>query len=252
MLSTVIKGKIYRLFAETFGHRNYKKFILLSRARTGSTLFMTLMNSHPQVRMEAEIFGRLYGSSNEEILRRAFRKEAPFIQAKGFKLFYYHPLDAEPAQLQQLLLQIPDLHIIHLRRRNILRTMVSQKIASQSSVWRKDNETQKLNTQNKQVEFSVEELEKGFRQTLNWEDSAREVFKNKPFLELTYEDLAQDRVSSMNRAFDFLGLRHHQVKTHLERQNPEPLDSLIRNFAELTTAFSNTQWESYFQEKPNP
>ena len=44
--------KIERLFGST----DYKKFVIISDARTGSTLLMGLMNNHPEIIAMGEIF----------------------------------------------------------------------------------------------------------------------------------------------------------------------------------------------------
>ena len=103
------------------GNNQYRRFIVLSRSRTGSNLLISLLNSHPHIYTEREIFGKLSGRN--------------YVKAKGFKIFYYHPLDDDSCSIWDELQSLDDLYVIHLKRRNILRTLLSRKTAGIQDVW---------------------------------------------------------------------------------------------------------------------
>ena len=238
---------IYRT-QSAFGHRGYRRFIILTRSRTGSNLLVTFLNSHPSVRTEGEVFNRLEGRDYSDILARVFDKEPAHIQLKGFKIFYYHPLDAAGSGLWSDLASLKDLMVIHLRRRNILRTLVSRKIAGQQDVWvLKSNETDKASGR-KSVTFTREELAAGFRETRDWEDSAESRFPDQKFLSVDYEGLVKEPESEFERITGFLGLPLFPPKTFLRRQNPESLKDLIENYDELKADFSETEWSVFFED----
>ena len=118
-----------------FGHDNFVRFIVLTRSRTGSNLLLSFLNSHPNIFCESEIFAKLDGANPISRLLAVFAKQPRHIRAKGFKIFYYHPLDAKADELWRVLEQRNEIRVIHLRRENILRTLLSRKIASIRGSW---------------------------------------------------------------------------------------------------------------------
>jgi len=118
-----------------WGRSDFTRFILLSRSRTGSNMLTSLLNSHPHVRAEGEILRRLQGRDSTAILAEVFARQPRHIRAKGFKFFYYHPIDGDTEKTWQMLLDMTDLRVIHLKRKNILRTILSRKIAEDQDVW---------------------------------------------------------------------------------------------------------------------
>ncbi len=49
-----------------FGNTDYRRFMILSRTRTGSTMLLSLLNSHPNVYAEGEIFRALNGRNYKD------------------------------------------------------------------------------------------------------------------------------------------------------------------------------------------
>ncbi|WP_280564143.1 hypothetical protein [Chromohalobacter sp. 48-RD10] len=79
--------------ASVIGDNRYRKFIVLTRSRTGSNLLVSLLNSHPNISADGEIFSKLNGRDYKRIISNAFSRQPRYIKAKGFKIFYYHPQD---------------------------------------------------------------------------------------------------------------------------------------------------------------
>lgn len=132
-----LRALTYRVLCN-FGSYDYKRFIVVTRSRTGSNLLISFLSSHPNVRAQWEIFNKLNGRSYKDILTSAFDKQPYYIRASGFKIFYYHPEDAQDREypdIWQSLRNMKDLKIIHLKRRNILRTLISRKIAEYDNIY---------------------------------------------------------------------------------------------------------------------
>lgn len=233
--------------------------MVLSRARSGSNLLMSLLNSHPNVYGRGEVFTHLHGRETTTTLDEVFARYPHYTEAVGFKLFYYHPIDgteSERRDLWQQLIEMGDLHIIHLRRKNLLRTLTSKKIALKQGVWKStlsraidpDERAIVLPVQ-KQVNFTQAELEQAFQESDVWQSEAKNMFSQHPFLEVFYEDLAENIELEFQQVSNFLDLKYVQPHTKLKRQNPEKLEALIENYAELRKHFSNSLWSSYFEEE---
>lgn len=244
----VIKLFSQRLAVTLWGRADFTRFILLSRSRTGSNMLASLLNSHPHVQVDGEVLRRLAGQDHRDILAAVFAKQPRHIQAKGFKFFYYHPLDGNPAEVWQSLVNIPELRVIYLKRRNILRTLVSRKIAGDQGVWLEKTNDSRDKTAKNSVLFTVEELKSGFEKTRNWENIAEETFSRHAYLSIYYEDIVAEIQDSSQRISQFLSVPFLPPQIALRRQNPEALRMLISNYDQMKTAFMDTEWQSFFSE----
>jgi len=115
-------------------HRDYAKYIVLARPRTGSTLLNLMLRSHPAVCAWGESFGRIGGQREDLLLAGIFSRYPERVRGVGFKIHYNHPVDVRHPQIWQLLAEMDGLHVIHLKRRNLLRTIVSSQIAQKLSL----------------------------------------------------------------------------------------------------------------------
>jgi len=242
-------SRVYNdLTIAVFGHRQFKRFIVLARARTGSNMLMSILDSHPNIRAgKREIFCRLEGRHYKDLLAKSFRKSPRHIKARGFKIFYYHPSDGPCDDLWNDLVKMEDLYIIHLKRRNILRSVVSQEIAKKSGHWERQS-GQETDLKDKAVTLTTEDLDAHFHRTREFEERGDEMFKDHPMITVYYEDLADNPDGAFDEIMDFLGLPHGQPQTNLVKQNPESLKDLITNYDELESAFQETRWQSFFRQ----
>jgi LPS sulfotransferase NodH len=232
----------------TLGHTGYRRFIILSRSRTGSYMLMSFLNSHPNVRSDGEILHQLNGRDYRAVIAQAYGREPRSVKAKGFKIFYYHPNGSTGKPIWDYLLAMPGLHVIHLKRRNVLRTLISREIAMQEGVWKTRNPGSKDTFRRKQVSFTVDELAEGFARTRRWEQDGDAMFRDHPLLSIHYEDLVADTPTTFRQVTDFLGVPYVEPRTHLVRQNPETVRELVANVDELEAAFRGTEWQSFFDE----
>ena len=230
------------------GHADFTKFIVLSRSRTGSNMLLSLLNSHPEIIAEHEILARLNGRDARKVVARAYAKQPYYVKAKGFKIFYYHPLDGDSTAVWQDIVGAESIRVIHLKRRNILRTLISRKIAGMKNVWAATSDARLDVGRHKATSFTADELEEGFRRTRDWEVDGDRRFSRHPLMSLYYEDLVRDPDSSLAEVLDFLGLQHFPLETNMRKQNPERLSDLVTNYAELKAAFAGTRWEAFFEE----
>lgn len=230
-----------------YGHMDFVKFIVLTRSRTGSNLLLSFLNGHPSIVAEGEIFATLKGKDPLVRLSSAFGKQPRHVKAKGFKIFYYHPLDANADELWAHLQALQEIKVIHLTRQNVLRTLLSRKIAETKGVWTATRfDTAEPSA--KRVSLTVEELQEGFNQTREWEERAIRQFRGHPLLHITYEELVHSPEQLFGRVITFLGVPDGSPRTSLRQQNPERLRDLLQNYDELKAEFTGTQWERYFND----
>ena len=230
------------------GHRDYRKFVVLTRDRTGSNRLIQALNSHPKIASDYEVFGKIYDSSEREILDRTFGRQPFYIAAKGFKIFYYHPQDRTGSPIWAMLRDIEGLHVIQLRRENLLHALVSSRIAYQTGVYgiRTDGDAKSYNIDAAKVRFTPEELEADFARNKEWEDWGKTYFSDKPFLDVTYESTVIDLARETGRIANFLDLAPHNPKTDFRKQHNRSLRDTVENFDELKAYFGASKWRSFF------
>jgi LPS sulfotransferase NodH len=233
------------------GQKNYRRFIVLTRDRTGSNMLMQALNSHPQVAADYEIFGKLHGESEESILARCFGKQPFYVRAKGFKIFYYHPQDADDSPIWNMLTDMEDLHIVHLKRRNLLRAEVSSRIAYTTGIYgvRSKKESEQFQKAIPTVRFSPEDLERLFAQNRRWEHDAAIRFAGHPLMEVVYEDMVADFEGEYRRVLVFLGMDYRAPRIDFRKQGAKSLSELVENYDELKRSFSGTEWGAFFDDQ---
>jgi LPS sulfotransferase NodH len=140
-----------------FGNKEYKKFIIISRSRTGSTFLMALLNKHSNMICEGELFKKLDGNSCQTIWNNLFSKKPKRVKYVGCKLFYYHPFD-DDKQVWDFIDQDKSIVIIHLTRKQYLEAYVSQKIGEKTKQWSESKfKPHNLSLEDKQVKLDLEE-----------------------------------------------------------------------------------------------
>lgn len=242
------------------GNRNYRKFILLGNARTGSTLLQSYLNEHSEIFCEGEIFNtnhlKIYGKPKK--LRRkmlenplkylrtyGYPLHSSKIKVAGFKLFYSHFRTSETKIIWDFLKEKKDIKIIHIKRKNFLKSFVSLKIATKTNEWRAFNSN--ISTENKSISLTKQECIDEFELQNKLYSEMENIFEKHELLEVFYDDLTENPQETMNKVFDFLETQRISIsKPALIKQNPEMLNQLITNYESLKQDFKNTEWEHFF------
>ena len=247
------------------GHEDYTRFIVLGRSRSGSNLLRGLLNSHPQVTAFGEIFQNKetiswgltgYGQGKRlhqqfqndpvALLRsQVFRKQPAGICAVGFKIFYYHAQDERWRAVWEYLIQDEAIHVVHIKRNNVLRTHLSRKLAMETDRWvNVTGEDQRF----RPVALDFEECLADFTQTQSWHDAYDKLFDDHPVCHVEYESLAADIGGEMARVQQFLGVERLEVAPETHRQITKPLSESISNYVELKQQFAGTEWQAFFED----
>ncbi len=247
------------------GHTDYTKFIVLGRSRVGSNLLRSLLNDHPAIEAFGEVFrspdsldwdhiGHLQSEKllplfqNDPVAflqTKLFRKYPAATAAVGFKIFYYHAEEGNWTAVWPYLEQMGDLRVIHLKRRNILKTHLSRKRAELTDSW--------VNTSGQKekpvaVTLDYAECLADFERTRAYEEAFDTRFANHPHIEVIYEELARDYDGQMKRIQEFLSVPYAPVAPSIYKQSRQPLAEAISNYAALKAQFQGTPWAEFFQE----
>ena len=247
------------------GHTDYTRFIILGRSRSGSNLLRSLLAAHSQVIVFEEMFkdpnkinwgldgypegGYAFRRFQDDVVgflkKDVFRVMPPEIKAVGFKIFYYHAFGTSLEAVWDYLKSHREVHVLHIKRRNILKTHLSRKRAMLTDQW--------INLSGEAVEQPVvaldyQECRLDFEQTRAWEESHDLFFNDHPLLEVVYEDLARSPGEVMAGVQGFLGLDAEPVQPQTHQQSRHKLSEAIANYAELKERFKGSPWEAFFRE----
>jgi hypothetical protein len=241
---------------------DYAQFVCVGSPRTGSTLLMRSLNNHSRIVGFGEIVKDIdrYPAHYHEfensrslferdparfLQTKVFRKYPPSVDAVGFKIFYHHaPRDTTWGRsVWDYLLRRPDIKVLHLKRRNLLKTFLSRKQAGQTGEYIKYSDGQQ-----RTVSLDYDEALAFFEQMKASEAQYDALFAGRPMLEVIYEDVTRDYTAQMRGIQAFLGVEYEAIDPGTEKRPSRSLASQIENYAELKERFRATPWDSFFAE----
>lgn len=244
---TQLRAQKERIIDQLFGSREYKKFVVISDSRTGSTLLMHFLNSHPEIICLGEEFKYLKESSCREIWNRIFHKRPKSVNWVGFKLFYFHPSSGNDNEVWDFIEKDKEIVIIHLTRINILRSYVSKQVGLKTRMWTENiKKPNNITKDDKLIRLDFDGCKENFESVANYRDQTEQRFKTHKVIAMIYEDLAQSKQKTMDKVFQELGVADFKVSTNMKKQNPESLKELVVNYSEIKDRFKNTEWEFLF------
>jgi LPS sulfotransferase NodH len=247
------------------GHADYTKYILLGAARTGSNLLRSLLNSHSRIVAFGELFrdrdrigwdlpGYFQNKKSRWMFQHdpvGFLRNEVFgdypkrISAVGFKLFFHHAQSTDRRVIWPFLRDQTDLKIIHLKRRNLLRTYLSLQRATRTQQWVSRSKTP---VDHLPILLDDSRCLRAFQEMRASEQELDKYFEDSWKLDVVYEDLSGDYTQEMRRVLDFLDVAHETVMPSVYKQSRQSLSSEILNYAEMKERFQNTPWEEFFED----
>lgn len=135
-----------------------------------------------------------------------------------------------------------NLFIVHLKRRNVLETVLSLRKAMISDQWLSTQEHKSA----RQIMLPYDFCIKYFKYIQFYEGVYDRLFFKSQVLDVYYEDLINTHRKVMERAQLFLGLPPVQLKSTFSKQSVLPVAEAIINYEELKSQFSGSSWEKYF------
>lgn len=248
-------------------HRGYRRFIILGEGRSGSNFLRGLLNSHSRVLTFGELF-RFQDTIGWEIpeydrylqtpqlIALSERGSVKFLEtevfaaypreiaAVGFKIFYYHAQGGRES-VWTYLEESRDIAVVHIKRRNTLRSFLSLKKAFETNRWTSSHGPEKDTLT---ITLDYQECLERF----SWADAVKEEydarFRHHPTLEVIYETLCSETESECQRVQEFLGIPVEALEPSTYKQATMPLSTAIANYHELKRRFEGTSWETFFEE----
>jgi len=236
----------------------YTKYVVVCTGRTGSNMLMSLISSRDDVRAYWEFFYDKYKEhlSEEEIkdgvaaLEKVVYKNHPEeVKAAGFKFIYDHvnlPYTNGHGVLDYLR-KNKDIKVIHLKRRNILRTYLSHEMAFKHNKWHAFKDEDRLKEDDK-IEIDFEACLEYFLNISREEAHFDGFFSDNPKLDMYYECIVEDPQEETKRIQHFLGLKPKPLSSTFKRLNHKRLCDTITNYWQLKSMFKNSRFYYFFED----
>ncbi len=227
------------------------KFVIFGRGRSGSTLLVSLLNSHPSIYCDKEILNRkvLLPKRFIQCRSRMFDKDI-----YGFKLLSYQLRSVQSVENPENFLL--DLHhngykIIYLKRNNALRQVLSKMYASYRNKWHQQSE----NAQTCRMPVNLDELLLQLKESEKLDAFEEHILKNIPHLKVIYENDLANNIQHTNTAkkiTEFLSISNFTPKTNLIKITTEDFSDFIENSKQMIEFLQHSQFAKYldFQKSP--
>jgi len=222
----------YRLFISRKGH---EKFVIFMEGRSGSTLLVDLLNSHPDIKCESEIFTRRIRRPIHLIKGLYAYHFFKGAKAWGFKVKY--------AQLERLSISpkvfvdelIDDgFKIICLTRKNSAETALSRLVG-----WKRETGYHNQTHDSENLEKVTIEPER-FRAAITYTEAERHdllrLVYDVPHISLEYEkDLQREELYSATgeKLLTLLGLAQEKLSTSYKKVSTDQISDRITNYVEI-------------------
>lgn len=242
------------------------RFIIATTQRSGSSLMRMSLQDYPGIQCHGDLFINVpkpeWPMEYQNYIRRSlFRKlEHRFYRralikrylnwvlshdrqslAVGFKLMY-NQARRYPDAVEWI--RAHDFRVVHLVRKNSLRTLISEKIANSTRVYTttKDAEQQTLELDPPAV---LNELRR--RQALVEQHPA--LWTGCPLLEISYESFVANRDLESRRLLEFLEVPYRgPLESSLRKISRRTLRETVANYDEVSAALAGTQFETLLTE----
>jgi len=208
--------------------------MVFAQERTGSTLFMDLLNTHPRILADQHLFFTPFDFPDAWRDNRVLLSRKP---VRAYKAKVTHrPQETSIDKLRRRIVDLSgDVSLVLLRRRNKLKQAFSAGVCDSTGV------QQRLDGREMEERPAINVPK--FLKTLNYysvltslED---EALKDVEHLTVTYEDDLLDsscHQETANRVFRYLGLNEHPVRTRISRTSSRPLSESISNYPDVVEA----------------
>lgn len=246
-------------------------FMITCAARTGSSLMVSYLQSHPNILCHGEIYApdnanALLGVYNrrrnaeidygEKLVQYRDNHPHTFLykvafdcqdrEFVGFKLKHDELVLPSMAETRHLIQEDTDIKIIHLRRENLLARYLSWYLVNHVTGVTMRIKGEEL-PKHQKVTLDPQKCLSNFEEAMRRYNFFKKMFSSHQVFEVTYEQLTGDNKTKIIQDIqDFLGVERSGLKTKMVKIGKKDLSETIENFDELKLFFGGTVHEIYF------
>ncbi len=230
------------------------KVLIFATARSGTNLFINLINQHPNVEILGEILSHTVQTNDPFKTIREYEIKASH-SVFGFKLLTYQLKQRTDDPRSFIDNLFNDAYkIINIRRTNILNSAVSRLNAetkNQYHYFPKTGADKKMERMER-ISIDIGMLFKDLERMKRFHLMEDEVLKGKEFLSINYEKEMESSINHqemINKVFRWLELEPVRVKARIEKSIPLKFQDYILNYDEMRTAVWNSEFRHFLPEE---
>lgn len=229
--------------------RKNTKFIIFGQSRSGSTLLVHLLNCHPELMVDFEIYNPVHLPLLLKPLIKVIRRyPLPLANYSlwksnkpvyGFKLLFFQVQNPEKLLSR---LHHNNWKFIHIHRDNIWQIALSNIMAMTTDHWHRhtDNESTP-----ESIAIKPERLLNALKNRTQWKTKEFELIKPYEHLSINYEkDLKNSNnwQATADKIFSYLDLESYLVTSTMKTTYQKPYSELIENYDELTGLVNDSEF----------
>lgn len=231
-----------------------RNVILVSSGRKGTFLILTALERHPQIFCHEQLFGQdhdkrhpfVRGLNGYEAAFRLFSRDWLGIQPQQRIVFPVAPTEQDKydQSIWRYVDEHPDISLIHLRRRNLLKGYISMLVARETGRWA--NRYPAL-TPEPAIHVDPAAAERYLRWDLKESVECQARYSARSSLVICYEDLVADLQYHYGLIQAFLDVEPRPLWPRTCKQASRSLETAISNYSELTERWKGTEFEQYLK-----
>jgi LPS sulfotransferase NodH len=252
---------------------DHARFLVTCAARTGSTMLVEFLQSHPEICAHGEVLAPdgpldFYGINYElnpplegTLLSIRDRDPVAFLHdfvwqkgsraVSGFKGKYEELLMPEFRLVLEAIVSDPSIKVIHLKREDLLARYLSEYLAiAVYGFYQVRDERDR--PRGAKVRLSPQRADEDFQRV----EQRHSMFANRlsrhDVLDVTYEQLVQAPSQTLARIQTFLGVTEHDdLRSPSKKLSTQPHRDVIENYDELASHFEGTPYQRLFEIEGN-
>lgn len=226
------------------------KFIIFGQGRSGSDLLRSLINSHPDIYCDIELFNPTMLKKDHPIYRYVIqtfplwyvqkRKKRYADKSYGFKLFLWQLKHAESVTKK---LSEGGWKIIHIQRMNVVKQAFSAQIGV---ITRRYQRTSNTPIPDEVYKIDIKDLVGSVKFRMQQLQLENKVVENLDHVKVVYEDDLKDENNwndTMKKVFQYLEQEPVTVQSSLLVTDTRPDSERIENFDEIIQYLQNNGFE---------
>ncbi|QDO99977.1 hypothetical protein [Thalassotalea sp. PS06] len=227
---------------------NACKFVIFAQGRTGSTVLVDLINSHPDIFCYGEILASTVVRNVSDPVRYA-RGLTAFTKtdAVGFKVKVYQLEKAHKQDPGKVLKDFTGQgwKIVYLHRDNLLEHAISDLRSEKTGTY---HHTTKGEKKQSLVDINFDEVERVVKFREKCQAAEQKALVGLDYFDISYEQHLSDaekQTDTLNRLFSYLGLPEHQVTTRFNKVIKPDLSKVIVDYAQLEQRLKESPYQHY-------
>lgn len=252
----LVEGRAVSFLRRGLQHQRTGNVVMLHVGRSGSTVLADMLDQHPRVYWDGEIYHRWLGDrlpATDPVHYLSSRMTRAGSRYYGFELKPVHlrTLNLELDGFMRTLNRLGFTHFVVLERKNYLRKILSSVIAHQSTVFHRAP-SHRLRENSTALDVTRVEIDDTALPLLDflagYEEffgTARQLLDPERTLWLTYEaDIFHDPGIAYTKICSLLGIVPEQSpEIRYGKTNPFPVNQMLSNFSEVERALRDTRFE---------